>query len=185
MQNEVYSYCEEQMSKSLAHLDHEFNSLRTGRATPSLLEGIKVDYYGSQTPLSQCATISVPEARLLVIQPWDKSLLAAVEKAIQAANLGLNPINDGTIIRVPIPAMTDDRRQELVKIVHHMTEEGRIAVRNVRRDANDKIKKLEKDKEISEDNSKDAHEEIQKITDNYIEKMNVIQKEKEKAILDE
>jgi len=140
MQNEVYSYCEEQMSKSLTHLDHEFNSLRTGRATPSLLEGIKVDYYGSQTPLSQCATISVPEARLLVIQPWDKSLLAAVEKAIQAANLGLNPINDGALIRVPIPAMTDDRRQELVKIVHNMTEEGRIAVRSIRREANEKIK---------------------------------------------
>ncbi|MCK5817281.1 MAG: ribosome recycling factor [Candidatus Marinimicrobia bacterium] len=185
MQNEVYSYCEEHMSKSLAHLDHEFNSLRTGRATPSLLEGIKVDYYGSQTPLSQCATISVPEARLLVIQPWDKSLLAAVEKAIQAANLGLNPINDGALIRVPIPAMTDDRRQELVKIVHNMTEEGRISVRSIRREANERIKKLEKDKEISEDNSKDAHEEIQKITDKYIEKMNVIQKEKEKAILDE
>ncbi len=185
MQNEVYSYCEELMSKSLAHLDHEFNSLRTGRATPSLLEGVKVDYYGSQTPLSQCATISVPEARLLVIQPWDKSLLAAVEKAIQAANLGLNPINDGALIRVPIPAMTDDRRQELVKIVHNMTEEGRIAVRSIRREANERIKKLEKSKDISEDNSKDAHEEIQKITDKYIEKMNVIQKEKEKAILDE
>ena len=185
MQNEVYSYCEEQMSKSLTHLDHEFNSLRTGRATPSLLGGIKVDYYGSQTPLSQCATISVPEARLLVIQPWNKSLLAAVEKAIQAANLGLNPINDGALIRVPIPALTDDRRQELVKIVHNMTEEGRIAVRSIRREANERIKKLEKDKDISEDNSKDAHVEIQKITDKYIEKMNEMQKGKEKAILDE
>ncbi len=185
MQNEVYSYCEEQMSKSITHLDHEFNSLRTGRATPSLLEGIKVDYYGSQTPLSQCATISVPEARLLVIQPWDKSLLTAVEKAIQAANLGLNPINDGALIRVPIPALTDDRRQELVKIVHNMTEEGRIAVRSIRREANENIKKLEKDKNISEDNSKDAQAEIQKITDKYTEKMNEMQKGKEKAILDE
>ncbi len=185
MIQEIYSYCEEQMLKSLGHLEHEFDSLRTGRATPSLLEGIKVDYYGSQTPLNQCATISVPEARLLVIQPWDKSLLASVEKAIQAANLGLNPINDGTIIRVPIPAMTDDRRQELVRIVHNMTEEGRIAVRSIRRDANDRIKKLEREKEISEDNSKDAHEEVQKITDKYTEKMNEIQKAKEKAILDE
>jgi ribosome recycling factor len=185
MQNEVYSYCEEQMSKSITHLDHEFNSLRTGRATPSLLEGIKVDYYGSQTPLSQCATISVPEARLLVIQPWDKSLLSAVEKAIQAANLGLNPINDGALIRVPIPALTDDRRQELIKIVHNMTEEGRIAVRSIRREANENIKKLEKDKDISEDNSKDAQAEIQKITDKYTEKMNEMQKGKEKAILDE
>ena len=185
MMNEVYSYCEEHMGKSLTHLDHEFNSLRTGRATPSLLEGIKVDYYGSQTPLSQCATISVPEARLLVIQPWDKSLLSPAEKAIQAANLGLNPINDGSIIRVPIPAMTDDRRKELIKIVHQMAEEARIAVRNIRRDANEKIKKLEKDKDISEDNAKDAHTEIQRITDKYIENINDAQSVKEKAILDE
>ena len=185
MQNEVYSYCEEYMEKSLSHLDHEFTSLRTGRATPSLLDNVKVDYYGNLTPLNQCTTISVPEARLLVIQPWDKTLLAAVEKAIQAANLGLNPINDGQVIRVPIPAMTDDRRKELVKIVHQMAEEARISVRNVRRDANDKIKKLEKDKDISEDNAKDAHEEIQKITDKYIDKINEAQKVKEKDILDE
>ncbi|MCF7832729.1 MAG: ribosome recycling factor [Candidatus Marinimicrobia bacterium] len=185
MMNEVYSYCEEHMEKSISHLDHEFTSLRTGRATPSLLENIKVDYYGSLTPLSQCATISVPEARLLVIQPWDKSLLTAAEKAIQAANLGLNPLNDGVLIRVPIPALTDDRRKELVKIVHAMAEEGRIAVRSIRREANERIKKLEKDKEISEDNSKDAHIEIQKITDKYIEKINVAQGVKEKAILDE
>ena len=185
MQKEVYSYCEEHMEKSLSHLDHEFNSLRTGRATPSLLDSVRVDYYGTQTPLGQCATISVPEARLLVIQPWDKSLLAAAEKAIQAANLGLNPINDGAIIRVPIPAMTDERRQELVKIVHGMSEEARISVRNVRRDANDKIKILEKDKDISEDSGKDAHAEIQKITDKFIDKINEAQKVKEKDILDE
>lgn len=185
MHHEVYSYCEEYMEKSLKHLDHEYTSLRTGRATPSLLEGIKVDYYGSLTPLNQCASISVPEARLLVIQPWDKSLLSAVEKAIQAANLGLNPLNDGTVIRVPIPAMTDDRRQELVKIVSQMAEDARISVRNVRRDANDQIKKLEKDKDISEDNAKDAHDEIQKITDKYIEKINEAQKVKEKDILEE
>jgi ribosome recycling factor len=185
MQNEVYSYCEEYMQKSISHLDHEYTSLRTGRATTSLLDGVKVDYYGNMTPLNQCATISVPEARLLVIQPWDKSLLSAAEKAIQAANLGLNPINDGQIIRVPIPAMTDDRRQELVKIVHQMAEEARISVRNVRREANDRIKKLEKDKDISEDNAKDAHDEIQKITDKYIEKINEAQKVKEKEIMDE
>ena len=185
MQNEVYSYCEEYMEKSLSHLDHEFKSLRTGRATPSLLDSVKVDYYGSLTPLNQCTTISVPEARLLVIQPWDKTLLSAAEKAIQAANLGLNPINDGQVIRVPIPAMTDERRQELVKIVHQMAEEAKVSVRNVRRDANDKIKKLEKDKDISEDNAKDAYDEIQKITDKYVEKINEAQKVKEKDILDE
>ncbi|MEA2078219.1 MAG: ribosome recycling factor [Candidatus Marinimicrobia bacterium] len=183
--NETYSYCEEHMEKSINHLEHEFKSLRTGRATPTLLESIKVDYYGTLTPLNQCATISVPEARLLVIQPWDKSLLAAAEKAIQVANLGLNPINDGVVIRVPIPAMTDERRQELVKIVHSMAEEVRIAVRSIRREANDRIKKLEKDKDISEDNAKDAHDEIQKITDKYIEKINEAQKVKEKDILDE
>ncbi len=185
MMNDVYSYCEEHMKKSEEHLEHEFNSLRTGRAAPSLLENVKVDYYGTLTPLNQCTTISVPEARLLVVQPWDKSLLAAVDKAIQAANLGLNPINDGNLIRVPIPAMTDERRQELVKIVHHMTEEGRVSVRSIRREANDKIKKLEKDKNISEDNAKDAYDEIQKTTDKYIDKLNTAQTAKEKEILDE
>lgn len=185
MQNEVYSYCEEHMDKSLKHLDHEYTSLRTGRATPSLLDNIRVDYYGTQTPIGQCATISVPEARLLVIQPWDKSLLSTIEKAIQAANLGLNPINDGSIIRVPIPAMTDDRRKELVKIVHQMAEEARIGVRSVRRDANEKIKKLEKDKQISEDNSKDAMTEIQKITDKFIEMIKEAQDKKEKDIIEE
>jgi ribosome recycling factor len=185
MQNEVYSYCEEHMDKSIKHLDHEYTSLRTGRATPSLLDNIRVDYYGAQTPLAQCASITVPEARLLVIQPWDKSLLSAIEKAIQAANLGLNPINDGSIIRVPIPAMTDDRRKELVKIVHAMAEDARIGVRSVRRDANEKIKKLEKDKQISEDNAKDALVEIQKITDKFIEKIKEAQDKKEADILSE
>ena len=185
MVKEVYSFCEEHMEKSLKHLDHEYTSLRTGRATPSLLESVKVDYYGTQTPLNQCATISVPEARLLVIQPWDKSLLSAAEKAIQAANLGLNPLNDGVLIRVPIPAMTEDRRKELVKIVHQMAEECRIAIRNTRREANDLVKQLEKDKSISEDNAKDALTEVQKITDKHIEKVTEAQKVKEKEIMDE
>lgn len=183
--NEVYAYCEEFMEKSLNHLEHEYHSLRTGRATPSLLDNVKVDYYGTQTPLNQCSTISVPEARLLVVQPWDKSILSAVEKAIQAANLGLNPQNDGQLIRIPIPAMNDERRQELVRIVHQMAEEGRIAIRNIRRDANDKIKKLEKDKDISEDEAKAAYDEIQNITDKYIEKVNEAQKTKEEDILAE
>lgn len=185
MMNEVYAYCEEFMEKSLNHLEHEYHSLRTGRATPSLLDNVKVDYYGTQTPLNQCSTISVPEARLLVVQPWDKSILSAVEKAIQAANLGLNPQNDGQLIRIPIPAMNDERRQELVRIVHQMAEEGRIAIRNIRRDANDKIKKLEKDKDISEDEAKAAYDEIQNITDKYIEKVNEAQKTKEEDILAE
>ncbi len=185
MMNEVYSYCEEHMEKSIKHLDHEFSGLRMGRATPALLDNVRVNYYGVQTPVNQCASISVPEARLLVVQPWDKTLLSSIEKAIQAANLGLNPINDGMIIRVPIPALTDERRKELVKIVHQMAEEGRIAVRSVRRDANEKIKKLEKDKDISEDNAKDALEEIQKITDKFIEKINEAQKVKEKDILED
>lgn len=185
MHNEVYSYCEENMEKSLKHLDRDYNSLRTGRATPSLLDGIMVDYYGSQTPLGQAATISVPEARLLVVQPWDKSLLSVAEKAIQAANLGLNPINDGGVIRVPIPAMTEDRKKELVKIVHSMAEDARISVRNVRRDANEQIKTLEKDKDISEDNAKTALTEIQKITDRFIDQVKVAQDKKEAEILAE
>jgi ribosome recycling factor len=185
MMNKVYDYCEEFMGKSLKHLEHELHGLRTGRATPSLLENIKVDYYGAQTPLNQCATISVPEARLLVVQPWDKSILNTIEKAIQAANLGLNPQNDGQLIRIPIPAMNDERRQELVRIIHQMAEEGRIAVRNIRREANDQIKKLEKDKNISEDDAKAAYDEIQKITDKYIEKVNETQKTKEEDILSE
>lgn len=185
MMNEVYAYCEEFMEKSVNHLDYEYKSLRTGRATPSLLDSVKIDYYGAQTPLNQCATISVPEARLLVVQPWDKSIFSAVEKAIQAANLGLNPQNDGQLIRIPVPAMNDERRQELVRIVHHMAEEARIAVRNIRRDANDQIKKLEKDKDISEDDAKAAYTEIQKITDKFIENINEAQKTKEKDILAE
>jgi len=185
MMNEVYSYCEEFMDKSMKFLEHEYGSLRTGRATPSLLEKVKVNYYGALTPLNQCATISVPEARLLVVQPWDKSLLSPIEKAIQSANLGLNPLNDGILIRVPVPAMNDERRQELVRLVHQMAEDGRVAVRNIRRDANEKIKKLEKDKDISEDNAKDAYAEIQKITDKYIEKINELQETKEKEILSE
>jgi ribosome recycling factor len=185
MMNEVYSYCEEFMDKSLKFLEHEYGSLRTGRATPSLLEKVKVNYYGALTPLNQCATISVPEARLLVVQPWDKSLLNPIEKAIQSANLGLNPLNDGILIRVPVPAMNDERRQELVRLVHQMAEDGRIAVRNIRRDANDRIKKLEKDKDISEDNAKDAYTEIQNITDKFIEKINEAQEAKEKEILSE
>ena len=185
MMNEVYSYCEEFMDKSMKFLEHEYGSLRTGRATPSLLEKVKVNYYGALTPLNQCATISVPEARLLVVQPWDKSLLNPIEKAIQSANLGLNPLNDGILIRVPVPAMNDERRQELVRLVHQMAEDGRIAVRNIRRDANDRIKKLEKDKDISEDNAKDAYTEIQNITDKFIEKINEAQEAKEKEILSE
>lgn len=185
MHNKVYSYCEENMEKSLKFLDREYNSLRTGRATTSLLDGIMVDYYGVRTPLGNASTISVPEARLLVVQPWEKSLLSKIEKAIQAANLGLNPINDGSVIRVPIPAMTDERRKELVKIVHSMAEEARISVRSIRRDANENIKKMEKDKDISEDNAKVALEEVQKITDDFIDKIKEAQDKKAEDILSE
>ncbi|MDZ7821166.1 MAG: ribosome recycling factor [Candidatus Marinimicrobia bacterium] len=185
MINEVYAYCDEHMQKSLEHLKHELQGLRTGRATPTLLDNIKVDYYGALTPLNQCSSINVPEARLLVVQPWDKSIINKIDKAIQSANLGLNPINDGVVIRIPIPAMTDERREELVRIVHKMAEEGRIAVRNIRREANDRIKKLEKEKEISEDDAKAAYDEIQKKTDEYIEKINEAQDEKEKEITEE
>lgn len=185
MVKDVIQFCEEHMKKSLAHLEHDFAGLRTGRATPALLDSVKVDYYGNPTPISQCATVSASEARLLVVQPWDKSILSAVEKAIQAANLGLNPIKDANVIRVPIPPMTDSRRKELVKIVGQMTEDGRIAVRSVRRDGNEKVKILEKDKQISEDNSKDAVSDIQDLTNRYIEMMNKVQKVKEESIMSE
>ena len=182
---DVLSTCEDHMKKSLAHLEHELSGLRTGRATPALLDSVKVEYYGTLTPLNQCATISVPEPRMLTVQPWDKSILGTVVKAIQAANLGLNPINDAHIIRVPIPPMTEERRQEITRVVSQITEDNRVAVRNVRRDSNDKIKTLEKNKEISEDDARNAVDRIQEMTNEYVEKMNDLQKVKEEEILND
>ena len=175
---------EERMQKSIKNLEHDFTMLRTGRATPALFDNIKVDYYGSQTPLNQTANISVPEARLVVIQPWDKSTLSLIEKAILASDLGLNPSNDGKVIRINIPPLTEERRKELAKIAKGNAENTRIAVRNVRRDANEELKKIQKSGEITEDDLKKGETDIQKLTDTYIGKIDALLAAKEKEIME-
>lgn len=172
------------MDKVVADLQHAMGSVRTGRASISLLDGIKVDYYGTPTPLNQLATLHVPDPSLITAQPWDVSQIGAMEKAIRASDLGLNPSNDGKIIRIPIPPLTEERRKELVKYLHHMAEDHRVAVRNIRRDANDAVKKLLKDKAISEDQDRRAHDEIQKITDDFIKRVEQVAKAKEKEVLE-
>ena len=173
------------MQKSVEYVQHELAKIRTGRATPALLDGVKIDYYGAPTPLKQVATVSAPEPRLLVIQPYEKRLIGDIEKAILQAELGLNPSNDGNVVRVPIPELSEERRQDLLKLVKKFCEEGRVAVRNVRRDANEHIKKLEKSHEISEDNSRDAQDEIQTYTDTYIKEIDQVLEAKEKEIIEE
>ncbi|MCF7801379.1 MAG: ribosome recycling factor [Candidatus Marinimicrobia bacterium] len=172
------------MEKAVEHIHHEFAGIRTGRASAALLDGIKVDYYGTMTPLNQMASISIPEPRLITIQPWDKSMVGAIEKAILVADLGLNPGNDGQIIRIPIPALTDERRNELIRFMHKLAEEGRVAVRNVRRDVNDQIKKSEAASDLSEDNAKRGLENIQEITDKYIGEIDELVKKKEVDIME-
>lgn len=175
---------EERMTKACAALEKEFAKLRTGRATAALVDGIKADYYGTPTPLSQMASITVPDSRTITIQPWDKSGFAAVEKAILKSDLGLTPVNDGKIIRITIPALTEDRRKELVKVARKYAEDAKVAVRNVRRDANDQLKKMEKDKALSEDERKKAEEDVQKLTDKYVGEIDKITQAKEKEILE-
>lgn len=183
MQN-VLSTCEDRMKKCIASLTNEYASLRTGRASAQLFDKIKVDYYGAETPLSQIAAISVPEARLVVIQPWDKSALANIEKAIQKSELGLNPNNDGKLIRVNFPPLTQDRRKELAKQSKTTAENARVAVRNVRRDAMEELKKLQKASEISEDQQKEGETKIQKLTDNAIAEIGKLAEAKEKEIME-
>jgi ribosome recycling factor len=172
----------QKMEKSIALLAQELSKLRTGRASPALVEGIKVDYYGSILPLNQVATISIPEARLIVIQPWDKNALESIEKAIYKSAIGLTPNNDGNIIRLPIPSLTTERREELVKLTQKLGEDTKIAIRNIRREANTEIKKEEKDKNISEDDAKKAHDRIQKLTDDSIAKVDEHVRQKETEI---
>jgi len=172
------------MEKVISDLQHEMASIRTGRASINLFDGITVDAYGSQMPINHLATLHVPEPSMVTIQPYDVSQIGAIEKAIRASDLGLNPSNDGKIIRVPIPSLTEERRKELVKHLHHIAEEHRVAVRNVRRDANEAVKKLYKDKLISEDDERRALDEIQKMTDSYIGKVDQLAKVKEKDILE-
>ncbi|GHU47675.1 ribosome-recycling factor [Spirochaetia bacterium] len=182
--NSVVSASEERMKKSVTSLKDTFASIRTGRASASLFDKIKIDYYGEKSPLSQVANISVPEARLIVIQPWDKALIGEIEKAIRSSELSLNPSNDGKVIRIAIPPLTEQRRKELVKQAKAQTEQSRVAVRNIRRDCNDELKKLQKDGGLTEDEESAAGEELQKLTNEYIAKINLVMDEKEKEIME-
>ena len=175
---------EERMSKTVASLEKEFAKLRTGRATTALVDNIKADYYGAPTPISNMASVTVPDSRTISIQPWDKSGFSAIEKALLKSDLGLTPVNDGKIIRITIPALTEERRKELVKVARKYTEDAKVAVRNVRRDANDALKKMEKDKVLSEDERKKGEEDVQKTTDKYIAQLDKVTQAKEKEILE-
>jgi len=182
--SDILKTSKEQMEKVIEATKRDFATVRTGRANPAILERVQVECYGSLTPLKQIAGISAPEPRLLVVQPWDKSIIHEVEKAIQKADLGLNPTNDGTVIRLVIPQLTEERRKELVRLVKKDAEEKRVLVRNIRRDAKDKIKKLEKDGLISEDDSHKAQDEIQKLTDKYVEEIDKLLAAKEAEIME-
>ena len=183
MINDVIRDVQHRMHGAIEALHREFKSLRTGRANVAMLDGITIDYYGTASPISQVATLKVPEPSLIVAEPWDKSMVSAVEKAIRTSDLGLNPSSDGKVIRIPIPQLTEDRRKELVKRAHHVSEEARTAIRQVRRDGNDRLKKMLKSHEISEDDEKRALDEIQKLTDKNIDEVGNILKHKEQDIM--
>ena len=174
----------EKMKKAIQALRGEFTTVRTGRASASLLDKINVDYYGTETPINQLSSVSAPEPRLLIVQPWDKSIIADVEKAIMKSSLGLNPSNDGTLIRIPIPPLTEERRKELVKVIKSMAEENRVSIRNVRRDANEHLKSMEKTGDISEDDFRRMQLEVQKLTDKYIVEIDGMLKHKEDEIME-
>jgi ribosome recycling factor len=174
---------EARMQAALDTLGREFASVRTGRASASLLDTVRVDYYGTPTPITQMASVAVPDARTLTIQPWESAQLHAIEKAVMKSDLGLTPINDGKTIRLTIPALTEERRKQLAKTVGKMAEEGRVAIRNVRREANDKLKAMARDKKVSEDEERRGHEQIQKMTDRFIAKVDELLKKKEHEIL--
>lgn len=184
MIKEIIKETENHMKGAIEATKHEFQGVRTGRANPGILDRVTVEYYGTPTPLSQVASINTPDFRTIVVQPWDKSILGAIEKTIQKADLGLNPINDGSVIRLPIPQLTEERRKELVKLIKKESEEKKIAIRNLRRDANDKVKALEKEGKVSEDDSKKALEEIQKLTDKYILEIDKLVEIKDKEIME-
>ena len=180
----IYASHEDRMKKALEVLRREYSSIRAGRATTGLLDKVTVDYYGAQSPINQVANISIPEPRTIVIQPWDKKTLPAIEKAILKSDLGLTPNNDGMVIRLILPQLTQQRRQELTKLVHKGAEDSRVAIRNLRRDANEALKKAEKDKTASEDEVKKAQEDIQKLTDKYIKEIDQVMAAKEKEIME-
>jgi len=182
--NEIKKDAQDRMEKSVEALKNQISKVRTGRASPSLLDGIMVDYYGAATPLRQLANVTVEDARTLAISVFDRSMSPAIEKAIMASDLGLNPSSAGTVIRVPLPPLTEERRKDLIKVVRAEAEQGRIAVRNVRRDANDKVKALLKDKEISEDDERRSQDDIQKLTDGYIKKVDEALAQKEAELME-
>ncbi len=184
MIDDIIAETEEKMKKANEALKRELGNIRTGRASPGLIERLQVEYYGANTPLNQMASITAPEARLLVVQPWDKNAMGPIEKAIQKSELGLNPNNDGKVIRIAIPPLTEQRRKELVKIVKSKVEEGRVAIRNVRRDHMNDLKELVQEKLVSEDEDKRAHEKIQQLTDRYIHEAENIGSHKEQEILE-
>src|SRR6266436_4924684 len=181
---ELEAHSKTRMDKVLSDLQHAIASIRTGRASVGIFDNLKVDYYGTPTPLNQVANLHVPEPSLITIQPWDVSQIGPIEKAIRVSDLGLNPANDGKVIRLPIPPLTEERRKDLVKKLHGVAENHRVSVRNVRRDGNENVKKLLKDKKITEDEDKRAHDEIQKMTDSFMQKIDSAVKSKEKEILE-
>ncbi len=184
MINSIISEAREKMDKSVSALKKDLQKIRTGRASLSILDDVRVDYYGTPTPLNQIASLSVPESRLITIQPWDPSAVKEIEKAIMKSNLGLTPSSDGKIIRINIPPLTEDRRKDIVKQVNKICEDYRISVRNIRRDANDSLKMLKKDGDASEDDVNKAFDEIQKLTDDHISQIDDLYKDKEKEILE-
>lgn len=180
---EVYSYTREKMTKTVSVLNKDYAAIRAGRANPGVLDKILVDYYGVPTPINQMAAISVAEARILVIQPWDKSTLNPIYKAIQASDIGINPQNDGSVIRLTFPQLTEDRRKEIVKDIKKMAEDSKVAIRSIRRDSIDKIKKMQKASEITEDDLKNGEDELQKITDEFIKEIDSTSSAKEKEVM--
>ncbi len=180
----VFSEMKDDMEKSVKSLEKSFSKIRTGRASLALLDGLKVEYYGVPTPINQVASLSVPESRLIQISPWDSTVIANIEKAIQKSELGLTPINDGKVVRISIPALTEERRKDLVKVVRKMAEEGKVKLRNLRRDANEELKKLKKDGDIAEDEMFKLQADVQKVTDDYIEKADKVLQAKEKEIME-
>lgn len=180
---EIRSQAEHKMERSVEALREEFRKIRTGRASTGLLDSITVDYYGARTPINQCATVNVADARTLTVQPFDRSLVKPIEKAILESDLGLNPATSGTMIRIPLPPLTEERRREITKVVRRLAEEGKVAIRNIRRDANEAVKKLLKDKEISEDEARGSDNDIQKLTDKFIGAVDAATADKEKEVM--
>lgn len=184
MVQDVFTQSEDKMKKAVAAIKSEFAGVRTGRASASLFDRISVDYYGTKTPLKQIASVSTPEAQLAIIQPWDKSAISAIEKAIMVSDLGVNPSNDGNVIRVPFPPLSEERRKDFVKVVKKMAEDGKVAIRNVRHEARDDLKDLEDEKMISEDDRKRAEKKVDELTDKYVKEIDALLQHKEKEIME-